>query len=235
MTRTVKTFVLPIVLVAILIFSFFMYNDTVLSVFKNEKIEPIRKGNNKDYIAFTCNVDWGTELIPPMLDIFDKHDIKITFFVTGRWAKNNPEMLKIIYDKGHEIGNHGYGHRMHSKIGIEGNKSEIGKTHNIVKDVIGIDMKYFAPPSGDFNEDTLNVAAQMGYKTILWNIDTIDWRKDSTSQVIIQRVLKKPLKGSIVLMHPKQETVKALEQIIQSINSKGIKVGTVSKVLKPLD
>ena len=235
MTRTVKTFVLPIILIAILVVSFFMYNETVLSVFKNEKIEPIRKGDNKDYIAFTCNVDWGTELIPPILDILDKHDVKITFFVTGRWAKNNPETLKMIYDRGHEIGNHGYGHRMHSKIGVEGNKSEIEKTHNIVKEVLGIDMKYFAPPSGDFGEDTLNVAAQMGYKTILWNIDTIDWRNDSTASVIKERVLSKPLKGSIVLMHPKQETVKALDQIIQSIINKEIKVGTISNVLKPLD
>lgn len=235
MTRTVKTFILPIILLTILVVSFFIYNDTVLSVFKSEKIEPIRKGSNKDYIAFTCNVDWGTELIPPMLDIFEKYNVKITFFVTGRWAKNNPETLRTIYDKGHEVGNHGYGHRMHSKIGIEGNRSEIETTHNIVKEILGIDMKYFAPPSGDYNEDTLKVATEMGYKTILWNVDTIDWRNDSTSNVILQRVLSKPLKGSIVLMHPKQETIKALEEMIQSIIKKEIKVGTVSKVLNTLD
>ncbi|WP_432400466.1 polysaccharide deacetylase family protein [Wukongibacter sp. M2B1] len=235
MTRTVKTFVIPVILLVILVFSFFMYNDTVLSVFKSNKIEPIRNGNNKSYIAFTCNVDWGTELIPPILDIFQKYDVKITFFVTGRWAKNNPEVLKMIHDRGHEIGNHGYGHRMHSKIGLEGNRTEIEKTHNIVKDILGIDMVYFAPPSGDYNEDTLKIAEELGYKTILWNVDTIDWRNDSTYNKIIERVMKKPLKGSIVLMHPKKETVKALEYLIQSINNKNIKVGTVTDILNPLD
>jgi len=87
------------------------------AVFKSYELnEPIRSGNNKDYIAFTCNVDWGNEEIPLMLEILEKNNLRITFFVTGRWAKNNPELLKEIYNKGHEIGNHGYGHRMHSKL-----------------------------------------------------------------------------------------------------------------------
>lgn len=235
MTKSIKIFVIPIIILIILICSFFMYNDTVLTVFKNKKTEPIRNGDNKSYIAFTCNVDWGTELIPPMLDIFESNDVKVTFFVTGRWAKNNPEILKLMYEKGHEIGNHGYGHRMHSKLGIEDNKIEIEKTHRIVKDILGIDMKYFAPPSGDYNDATLQAAEGLGYTTILWNIDTIDWRNDSTSNKIIKRVLGKPLKGSIVLMHPKKETVKSLEYLIQSINKKNIKVGTVSDILNPLD
>jgi len=230
MTRTIKTFVIPMIILIILIFSFFMYNDTVLTVFKNKKTEPIRSGSNNAYIAFTCNVDWGTEFIPPMLDIFESHDVKITFFVSGRWAKNNPEILKLIYDKGHEIGNHGYEHRMHSKLGLEDNKIEIEKTHRIVKEILGIDMKYFAPPAGDYNDATLKASKELGYTTILWNIDTIDWRKDSTSNKIIKRVLDKPLKGSIVLMHPKKETIKALDYIIQSIKKKNIKVGTVSDI-----
>ncbi len=92
-------------------------------------------------------------------------------------------------------------------------------------------MIYFAPPSGDFNEGTLDVADQLGYKTILWNIDTIDWRKDSTSDKIINRVLNKPLEGSIVLMHPKPETIKALPKIIEGIKEKGIEIGSISNVL----
>ncbi|WP_242655740.1 polysaccharide deacetylase family protein [Paramaledivibacter caminithermalis] len=235
MTRTTKTFIIPVFLLVILILTSFLYNETVLSVFRNEELTPIRKGSNKDYIAFTCNVDWGTEFIPPMLDILKKHDIKITFFVSGRWAKNNPDMLKKIDEQGHEIGNHGYGHRMHSKLGIEDNKIEIEKTHNIVKDILGKDMYYFAPPAGDFNDITLKVASECGYKTILWNIDTIDWRKDSTSDKIIKRVLGKPLKSSIVLMHPKKETVKALDYMIEAIKEKNIKIGTVSDVLNSLD
>ncbi|SKC74043.1 polysaccharide deacetylase family protein [Maledivibacter halophilus] len=235
MERTFKTFIIPVFFLIILIVSFFMCNDSVLSVFKKNELQAIRKGYNKDYIAFTCNVDWGTEYIPSMLEIFEKHDVKITFFVSGRWSKNNPQMLKKINDMGHEIGNHGYGHRMHSKIGLEGNREEIVKTHNIVKDIIKKDMLYFAPPAGDYNDTTLKAANEFGYKTILWNIDTIDWRKDSTRDKIIKRVLNKPLEGSIVLMHPKEETIKALDYLIKTIKERNIKVGRVSDVLKTLD
>lgn len=235
MTRTTKTFIIPVIFLVILIASFLMYNETVLSVFENDELVPIRKGTNKEYIAFTCNVDWGSEFIPPMLDIFKKHDVKITFFVSGRWAQNNPDMLKKIRENGHEIGNHGFGHRMHSKLGLEDNKIEIERTHNIVKDILGENMIYFAPPAGDFGDETLKAANQLGYKTILWNIDTIDWRNDSTCDKITSRVLQKPLNGSIVLMHPKKETVKALDYIIKAIKEKNIKVGTVSDVLNDLD
>lgn len=231
MNIKLKLILATIVLIVIASTTLIKANNSVQQIFYTNNLNPIRKGNNNEYIAFTCNVDWGTELIPKMLDIFDKYNIKITFFVTGRWAKNNPKMLKMIYEKGHEIGNHGYGHRMHSKLNINDNYKEIKVTHDIVKKIIGIDMKYFAPPAGDFNNLTLKVANDLGYQTILWNIDTIDWRNDSTAQKIIQRVLNKPLNGSIVLMHPKEQTVKALDTIIKSIKEKNIKIGSVSNVL----
>ena len=94
-----------IVLIVLLLISF--YNRT------EETFNPdvYYKGNVDDKVmAFACNVDWGNEHIMPMLDILSQHDIKITFFVTGRWANENPELLKAIYDAGHEIGNHGYNH-----------------------------------------------------------------------------------------------------------------------------
>ncbi len=225
-----KTKIFIILFLSILII-FAICKPNVELTFNEKDLSPVRMGSNKNYIAFACNVDWGTEYIQSILDIFRNHNVKITFFVSGRWAKNNPEILKEIYSNGHEIGNHGYGHRMHSKINFEENYQEINNTHNIVKNIIGIDMIYFAPPSGDFNEGTLNVADQLGYKTILWNIDTIDWRKDSTSDKIINRVLNKPLEGSIVLMHPKPETIKALPKIIEGIKEKGIEIGSISNVL----
>lgn len=221
------TFILCFLLFAIIT----ICKPNVVSVLYEKNLSPIRMGPNKNYIAFTCNVDWGTEYIPDLLNIFEKNNIKITFFVSGRWAQNNPEILREIYNKGHEIGNHGYGHRMHSKINFDENYKEIMNTHNIVKDIVGINMVYFAPPAGDFNELTLDVANQLGYKTVLWNIDTIDWRKDSTSDKIINRVLSKPLGGSIVLMHPKLETVKALPSIIEKIEEKNILVGTISDII----
>ncbi|HOA43303.1 MAG TPA: polysaccharide deacetylase family protein, partial [Bacillota bacterium] len=93
-----------------------MFHTQTVSVEGEEGIV-IRQGSTEDdRIAFTCNVDWGEDVLPDMLDIFEQKDLKITFFVSGRWAENNPWLLRKIYILGHEIQNHGYGHRMCSQI-----------------------------------------------------------------------------------------------------------------------
>ncbi|MBB6217474.1 putative sporulation protein (polysaccharide deacetylase family) [Anaerosolibacter carboniphilus] len=196
---------------------------------ENEPIRNVDPESNK--FAITCNVDWGNEVIPDILKTLEEENVKITFFVTGRWASNNPEILKEIYSHGHEIGNHGYSHKMHSKIDRETNRMEIKKTEEVIESILGIKTHYFAPPSGDFNELTLEVAQELGYKTILWSVDTIDWKEGSTAQVILDRVLKKPHKGGILLMHPKPETAKALPVIIKNIKKENIQLGTVSDLL----
>ena len=144
-----------------------------------------------------------------MLEIFKKNDIKITYFVTGKWAEKNKDILKMIYNDKHEIGNHGYSHVDYNKLSYNENKEGIVKAHNIIKEVLDIDSKYFAPPSGAYNDNTVKAAKDLGYELIMWSIDTIDWRKDSTKDVIIKRVIPKIHNSAIVLMHPTEETVKA--------------------------
>ncbi|WP_053957386.1 polysaccharide deacetylase family protein [Inediibacterium massiliense] len=215
-----------------IIFSFFyLYNNTDTFVMSNVE-EPIRSGHeDSTKMAFTCNVDWGTEEIGKMLEIFEKEQMHITFFVSGRWAHNNPQMLKLIHEKGHEIGSHAYSHKMHSKISKEENYREIKKTEDVIMNILGKKPIYFAPPSGDYNETTLKVAKELGYQTILWSVDTIDWKEGSTKDVIINRVMKKPHKGAILLMHPKPATVEALPSLIEQIKNEGIKIGTISELL----
>lgn len=208
--------------------------NTVVNTFSSKEIEePIRCGDEGvNKMAFTCNIDWGNEEVMKLLDLFDQKNIRITFFVTGRWASLNPEIVKEIHKRGHEIGNHAYRHKMHSKISKEENYNEIKKTDDVIVDIIGVKPKYFAPPSGDFNDTTLKVAKELGYTTILWSIDTIDWREGSTKDVIIKRVMKKPHKGAILLMHPKPATVKALPYIIDKIKEKGIEIGKISDLIE---
>lgn len=64
--------------------------------------QPIIYGNkNEPYIAFACNVFWGEEFLPEMLDTLQKENIKITFFIGGSWAKRYPEVLRKIAEQGH--------------------------------------------------------------------------------------------------------------------------------------
>lgn len=183
-------------------------------------------------IAFTCNVDWGEEYIPNMLEVLKDENIKITFFVTGTWANKNPDILLKIYNDGHEIGNHGYFHKNYGSLSYELNKDQILKADRIITGIIGKKIKYFAPPSGDYSENTIKAAKDLDYKLIMWSIDTIDWRKDSTKDKIINRVVTKLDNSKIVLMHPKEETIKALPNIIELTRQKGYEIGKLSDIIK---
>ena len=185
---------------------------------------------NSNKISLMINVYWGTEYLDGMLDILDKYDVKTTFFVGGTWAVKESDMLTKIYEKGHEIGNHGYSHKDQDKLSRDDNKKEILTTHNIVKDLLGIDMTLFAPPSGAYSKTTVEVANELSYQTIMWTRDTIDWR-DKDANLIYSRAIKNAKGGDLVLMHPTQKTLEALENIIVELQSKGFKLTTVSDAL----
>ena len=185
----------------------------------------IRSGlPNSNQLVFACNVDWGEEVIPDMLQVLKDNDVKITFFVTGRWAEQHPDLLKQMFQDGHEIQSHGYSHKLCTQNSVETAKEEILKTEKVILDILGVKTNVFAPPSGDYDETTIELCRSLDYKMALWSADTIDWREGSTAQVIKERVLKKRLNGAIVLMHPKEETVKALPDLITAIKDKKIEV-----------
>jgi len=179
-------------------------------------------------VALTCNVDWGEEEIPKILKILKEQKVKITFFVSGAWAEKHPDLLRRMYVEGHEIGSHGYGHKLCTQISTERIREELEKTEQVIEPLLGGEtLDLFAPPSGDYDQETVDLCREEGYRLILWSADTIDWKEGSTAQVITKRVLKKELDGGIILMHPKSETVKALPQILEGIKERGLKAGRV--------
>lgn len=224
--KIIANVVIASVVLTVVIFAFVDGKSQAVSVDNT----PIYKGESTTNVSLMVNVYWGTEYIDEMLDIFAKNDVKTTFFVGGMWVAENDNTLKKIYNAGHEIGNHGYFHKDHKKISAERNREEINTTHQIVKLILGIEMNLFAPPSGSFSSSTVEGAKALGYKTIMWSNDTIDWR-DKDSEIIYNRATKAEA-GGLVLMHPTQYTVNALDRIIKTLKAKGLKITPVSQVLK---
>lgn len=218
-----------IILVLIVIFMFLFFSLKSTSSFSHKPIYEVETA--KDEIALTCNVVWGTEYVPDMLNILKNEDVKMTFYIGGKWAEENPDLLKKIYSQGHEIGNHGYDHKKPSETSDADNKSEITQAEKVIEDIIDTKTKLFAPPYGDIDERTAEIAENLGYKVIMWNIDTIDW-KYKDPQVIHDRVFKNDLGGGIVLMHPTDGTVKALPSIIKDIKNQDINIVTVSELIE---
>ncbi len=193
---------------------------------------PYYSGKSETKVSLMINVYWGTEYIDPMLEILGRYNVKTTFFIGGSWAAGNAETLKKIRDAGHEIGNHGYYHKEHSKLDEERNSREISMAHEVVKDVLETDMTLFAPPSGAFNDATLAAAEKLGYRTIMWTRDTIDWR-DHDADLIYRRAVKNIKGGDLILMHPTDATVKALERMVITVFSNNLRIAPVSEVLYP--
>ncbi len=178
-------------------------------------------------VTLMINVYWGTEYLDDMLATLAEKDVKTTFFIGGTWAVLNEDYLNKIYQAGHEIANHGYHHKDHDKLDEQGNLNEISTTHKIVKELLDVDMTLFAPPSGAYDKLTVSCAESLGYHTIMWTRDTIDWR-DHDAEVIYQRAIKKAKGGDLILMHPTEATAQALPRIIDYFQSNNFTLSTVS-------
>ena len=225
--RIVAPFAMTAVIVTLLCLSI-----TGTSVAASADDKPIYKGSAQDKVSLMINVYWGTEYIDDMLTTLKEKDVKTTFFVGGSWVRDNEETFKKIVAERHEIGNHGFFHKDHDKINAARNREEISSAHNLVKELTGTEMRLFAPPSGAFNDVTLEIAKELGYTTIMWSKDTIDWR-DKDESLIYKRATKNATGGDLVLMHPTKATAAVLGKIIDDLAEKGLRVAPVSEVIKP--
>ena len=203
--------------------------EKIVPIYGGNQVSAIYNGNReKNCVSLMFNVYENTEVVKGIVDVLNAHGVKSTFFVGGCWADDNAETLKYILDGGHELANHGYFHKDHKKLSYEKNKEEISLTGVIVKAMCGAELKLFAPPSGSYNETTLEAAYDLDYKVIMWSKDTIDWR-DSDQNLIYNRATKNPAGGELILMHPKKHTLEILPRIIDYYKSLGYKLTTVSE------
>lgn len=195
-------------------------------------INPIYLGNTGEKaVALMINVDWGDDILPEMLKVLQAKDVKVTFFISGRFAKKFPDLITAINQDGHEIGNHGYYHPHPDRISEEANKKEIMDTEAVFRQLNVRWSNLFAPPYGEHGPLVLEAAHALGYKTIMWTVDTVDW-KEPPPATILKRVFDKADNGALILMHPKKCTLSALPALIDGIKEREYEIKTVSAILK---
>ncbi len=192
---------------------------------------PVYRGNpQKKMAAFMINVAWGNEYLDGMLATLKKHNVKATFFLDGSWLKKYPDAAKKIQTEGHELSNHAYSHPDMKHLSKAEQRKQIVKTEQLLKSTLQVENKWFAPPSGSYNQTTVQIAREEGLGTVLWTIDTIDWRNPPAEQ-IVAKIGNKLEPGSLILMHPTKSSSQALEGMIKTIQKQGYKLGTVSETL----
>ncbi|MBS6475968.1 MAG: polysaccharide deacetylase family protein [Clostridiales bacterium] len=230
-TREFVTINLALFTVLLLLAVFSLGGNGAVQVFTGNQTAIYKAETTEPVVGLMVNVYWGTEYIEPYLELFEQYHVKATFFLGGIWAKDNPDLVTKIVEKGHELGNHGYNHKLPSKNSAETIYSEIEKTDAIISEITGNKSKVYAPPAGDFNESTLKSAAQLGYRTIMWSIDTIDWR-DKDSAKIKRRIMDNLQPGSFILMHPTADTLTALKTVLPECVEKGYRFETISELIE---
>lgn len=192
---------------------------------------PVYRGNpNKKMISLMINVAWGNEYIESILKTLKRENVKATFFLDGSWLNKNSDIAKRIQADGHEMSNHAYTHPDMSKLNRQAQYNQISKTEELLKSTLNVNNKWFAPPSGSFNQATVQIAEEQGLKTVLWTIDTVDWMKPPADS-IVRKISAKLEPGALILMHPTSSTRDALSGIIATAKAKGYAIGTVSETL----
>lgn len=141
--------------------------------------------------------------------------------------------MKAILAAGHDLGNHGEKHKNMSQLSEEECEEEIRKVHTRVQELTGYEMSLFRPPYGDYDNGVISNAAEAGYYSVQWDVDSLDW-KDYGVDSILKSVLEDEHlgNGSIILCHNGAKyTADALERLILGLKEKGYEMIPVSQLI----
>lgn len=180
------------------------------------RIRDYKQFEGKKLVALTFDDGPAYNKTETLLNAFKERDVRVTFFVLGEFAVKQPNLLKRAYDEGHTIGSHTYDHKSLKKLNDEQLSYEIDYTNQVLKDIIGEDIKFLRPPYGSYNQSILN---KVDMSFILWNKDTEDWAlrdADKLAEYLVNNIED----GDIVLMHDIHQptidgVIKALDMLEQ--------------------
>ena len=184
-------------------------------------------------VALTFDAAWGNEDTAQILEILKKHDVHVTFFMTGGWVESYPDDVRAILAAGHDLGNHSENHKNMSRLSDGEKKDELMKVHEKVRELTGYEMFLFRPPYGDYDNAVVNVAKDCGYYTIQWDVDSLDWKDYGVDSIIKTVTEHKHLgNGSIILCHNGAKfTAQALDMLIAKLKNDGYTFVPVSELI----
>lgn len=185
-------------------------------------------------LALTFDISWGTVMPPKVIAILAKDHVPATFFLSGPWSQHHPEIVQEIKRDGFQIESHGQRHVNYSSLSPDGVRENITAAGSILQEITGRKIDMVRPPNGDYDRRSLEVAASLGYKIVLWGTDSRDWMNPGVD-AIAQRVLRLAHPGDIVLLHASdtcKQTDLALPTIISGLKAEGFKLVTLDQLLK---
>ncbi|TSJ44302.1 glycosyltransferase [Mucilaginibacter corticis] len=204
----------------------------------------IRKyGYKPGKIVLTFDDGPDPDFTPRILDILEREKVPAAFFVVGSMAEKNMQLLRREYNDGFEIGNHTFFHPDISTVSIDRVNLELNATRKLIESVTGHSTILFRPPfNADAEPQTLAEvipvaeSRKQSYINIGESIDPWDWQPGVTKDSIVARTIRQANNGSMLLLHDaggdtREETVKALPEIIHYFKTHGYQFTTIADIL----
>ncbi|MGB3330931.1 MAG: SH3 domain-containing protein [Thermomicrobiales bacterium] len=191
-------------------------------------------------LTYDCGADAG--YTASILDTFARYGVPGSFGMTGQWADRNPGLLRRIVSEGHQLLNHTYDHPSFTGYSTPGTggqtweqrRQEIVSAADRIAYLTGVSPRpYFRPPYGDFDDATLQLLGELGYRyNVMWTQDLFGWR-GASQQDILNTVAANQGNGYIYLMHVGSESQEgpALPRIIETLAASGYGFATVAGLL----
>lgn len=224
----------------------YTYDASIIS----KKLKKYDYKNNGEKIVFlTFDDGASTTVTPKVLEVLDQYNVKATFFVMGQNIKKGgekaKELIKEEFEKGHAIGNHSYSHDykvLYPKrsLNLKNFINDYAKTDNLLKEILGdnFSTRLIRCPGGYMSWDNMDeLSSYMGKEDIVsvdWNALSRDAEgKKKNANELLENV-KETSKGKeivVLLMHDtygKEETAKALPQVIEYFQQQGYQFKTLS-------
>ena len=187
------------------------------------------------YLTFDAGYENGnTEKI---LDVLKAHRIPAAFFLVGNYMERNPELVRRMAAEGHIVGNHTMHHPDMSKLSDPAAfAKELQDLENLYQQITGEELKkYYRPPQGIYSEENLNMAKNLGYKTVFWSLAYVDWNNDAqpTEEEAFAKLLPRTHNGAVVLLHSTSRTNgEILDRLLTRWEEMGYSFGSLDQLFQ---
>ncbi len=190
--------------------------------------------NREKVIYLTFDAGYENGNIEKILDCLRDNEVRGAFFVLGNLIEKNGDLIKRMNNEGHLVCNHTFSHKIMVGKSRESFEAELLKLESFCFEKTGVKMaKYYRPPEGRFDAQSLDFARDMGYKTVFWSFGYADWdnQKQPSHDWAKKKILDNLHNGEVMLLHPTSRTnAEILGELITEIKAQGYRFGTLDEL-----
>jgi peptidoglycan/xylan/chitin deacetylase (PgdA/CDA1 family) len=199
--------------------------------------EVVRGDPDQPRLALVFNVGAGFEPAPDILAALAESDQRVTFFVMGWWAERHPDVLRQIADGGHEIASHGHAIFDLTQASDAEVRADLERADTAIAGVTGRTTRPLWSPSAGYRDARVrSIAAALGYRPIIWTVDSGDWTREATPESVFSHIVNGASNGAIIVCHfdspnTLTSTALVLPAAIAYLRDQGYRLVTITELL----